>query len=249
MEAESKRLQREREYHDSRFTEEVRFAQWKYYDAIRTGETLYKTRVRELSEGADIFELGCGLGKNSFANTAKFRTASGIDISSVAVDKANAEARLKGLENISFICGDAENIPLPDESFDLIYGNGIIHHLNVDRCINEVARLLRPTGSALFWEPLGHNPIFNVYRTLTPKSRTSDEHPLLRRDFHTMSAVFPNMEVEFFGLTTLATVPLRKTKQFATVLRAAERLDRALFSVGFGWNAWYALSLLRKCAQ
>ena len=38
-------------------------------------------------------------------------------------------------------------------------------------------------GNLIFIEPLGTNPIINLYRKLTPKSRSKDEHPLINKDF------------------------------------------------------------------
>src|SRR3546814_1101008 len=78
---------------------------------------------------------------------------------------------------------NAEAMTFPDDSFDLVFGSGIIHHLDIDRAFGEIARVLRPGGRAVFIEPLGLNPAIELYRRFTPSARTPDEHPLLRRDF------------------------------------------------------------------
>ena len=51
-------------------------------------------------------------------------------------------ARRNERGNIKFLCGDAEHVNLPGASFDLIYGTGIVHHLNTERCAKEIAHLL-----------------------------------------------------------------------------------------------------------
>ena len=50
------------------------------------------------------------------------------------------------------------------------------------RGAREIARTLKPGGTALFIEPLGHNPAHQLYRRMTPSMRTADEHPLLQSD-------------------------------------------------------------------
>lgn len=241
------RLEREREFHNERFSDETRLAQAKYYWAIEEGSRLYARLVERLSDGADIFELGCAKGDNAFESRAAFRSASGIDISDVAIDEANETARRKGMANVHFLCGDAEHVPLPSGSVDLVYGSGIVHHLNVERCAQEVLRLLRPDGTALFWEPLGHNLAFNLYRRLTPNVRTDDEHPLLRPDFELLRRYFPSVETRFFGLTTLATVPARGNPALRWTRSVAEVVDRGVLAVpGLRWQAWYALVALRR---
>ena len=50
---------------------------------------------------------------------------------------------------------EREALDLPEASFDLVCGSGILHHLALERAYGEVARVLAPTGSAVFSEPLG----------------------------------------------------------------------------------------------
>jgi ubiquinone/menaquinone biosynthesis C-methylase UbiE len=63
---------------------------------------------------------------------------------------------------------NAEATTFPDNSFDLICGSSILHHLNLDKACAEIRRILRPDGGAVFIEPLGHNPLINMFRKLTP---------------------------------------------------------------------------------
>ena len=48
--------------------------------------------------------------------------------------------------------------------FDIIYGTGILHHLNLKACLDEIERILKPGGKFVFIEPLGTNPVINLYR-------------------------------------------------------------------------------------
>lgn len=237
-----KRLARERDFHNARFEHDDREAQLKYYEAIADCFQDYRARVAALASGADILEYGCAYGDNILHLAARAKSASGIDISDVAVARGRRRAREAGLANVHLDVMDAERMTFADDSFDLVFGSGIIHHLDIGRAIGEIARVLRPGGRALFVEPLGHNPAIALYRRLTPTARTPDEHPLLRPDFKRFDAAFAMTVYRYYGLTSLAVVPFRRTPAQRPIIAATRALDRALFALpAVKWWAWYAL--------
>lgn len=238
----TERLERERDFHNARFEHDDREAQLKYYDAIADCFRDYWARVGQLSVGADILEYGCAYGDNAMRLAAKARSATGIDISDVAIERGRAWARQKGLANVRLEAMNAEAMTFPDNSFDLVFGSGIIHHLDIGLAFGEIARVLRPGGRAVFVEPLGLNPLIEIYRRLTPGARTPDEHPLLRRDFRNFDAAFGATTCRFYGLTTLAAVPFRRTAAKAPLFAMTRALDRGLFALpAVKWWAWYSL--------
>lgn len=240
------RIDRERDFHNHRFSGETREAQDKYYSAIEHGAREYMQLVRRLSAGTDVLEYGCATGGNALSLAPSCRTVTGIDISDVAIDQASGRAARGGIGNASFHAMNAEAMTFPDASFDLVFGSGIIHHLDLERCYSEISRVLKPGGTAVFWEPLGHNVLINRYRDRTPEARTPDEHPLLRRDFTLARRHFGAVDLKFYGLLTLGSVPLRNTGLFRPVHAVAATLDRILFAVpGLRWQAWYTLAVLR----
>lgn len=236
------RLEREREFHNARFEHGDREAQLKYYDAIADCFRDYWGRVDTLAAGADILEYGCAYGDNALRLAPSARSATGIDISDVAIEKGRQRAQQKGLDNVRLEAMNAEAMTFPDDSFDLVFGSGIIHHLDIDRAFAEIARVLRPGGRAVFVEPLGLNPAIELYRRLTPSARTPDEHPLLRGDFRRFEAAFRTTTCRFYGLTTLAAVPFRRTAARAPLFAVTRALDRGLFALpAVKWLAWYSL--------
>src|SRR3546814_223758 len=217
-------------------------SQLKYYDAIADCFRDYWARVNRLAAGADILEYGCADGDNAMRLAATARTATGIDISDVAIERGRAWARQKGLANVRLEAMNAEAMAFPDDSFDLVFGSGIIHHLDIDRAFAEIARVLRPGGRAVFVEPLGLNPAIEIYRRLTPGARTPDEHPLLRHDFRRFDAAFRTSNCRFYGLSTLAVVPFRRSAAKAPLFALTRAMDRALFALpAVKWWAWYSL--------
>ena len=131
--SENARIARERAFHNARFEHDDRDAQLKYYDAIGDCFEDYWTRVAELSQGADILEYGCAYGSNLQRLAPLARSAQGIDISDVAIEKGRKQVRTAGFTNIRLDAMDAERMSFAEGSFDLIFGSGILHHLDLAR--------------------------------------------------------------------------------------------------------------------
>ena len=123
-----------------------------------------------------ILDYGCFDGDES-AKYIQFGALKvyGIDISDVAIERA----RQKKLgDRAEFLAGDAHNLPYENDKFDLVFGRAILHHLELKIALQEVYRVLKPGGIAIFIEPLGGNPLAKLIRALTPNARTPDEEPL-----------------------------------------------------------------------
>jgi SAM-dependent methyltransferase len=124
---------------------------------------------------------------------------------------------------------NAEALEVPDDSFDVVCGSGVLHHLDLAESFPEVARVLHGDGMAMFIEPLGHNPLINAYRRRTPEMRTPDEHPLRVDDLRLASHWFDRVDVDYFNLFTLASVPLRRWSFQPALQRRLHDLDQVLF--------------------
>ncbi len=116
-----------------------------------------------------------------------------------------------------------------DSSFDIVCGTGILHHLHLHKALKELARILTPTGKAIFIEPMGHNPAINLFRKLTPRYRTAGEHPLTAKDLEVLKEFFHQANCDFFHLLSLLAVPFRNSRKFFWLLETLDNLDRKLF--------------------
>lgn len=245
MEA-SNRIERERAYHDQRFATETRLREGKFYRGARSAFRLYQDSVSRLAKDTDVLEYGCGRGERSLELAHLATSVHGIDISEVGVSVANDEARRRGLRNLRFSAMNAEALTFDDDSFDLVFGSGILHHLDLDASLREVARVLRPEGTAVFIEPLGVNPVLNWYRSQTPAARTPDEHPLLPRDFETMRSHFSVVETDFRTLLSVGAVAApRESQAFDLLLGWLERVDKVLLRGPLRWQAWFCVISLQ----
>lgn len=246
------RYEKEARFHDALAAGEAERAAGRFYAVNRSSWAYYRQLL--LDEAARrgrprILEYGSGVGAYSSLALAEAGYASvGIDISpaSVQASQERVAREFPGVP-VEYRAMNAEELEFEDGSFDLVCGNGILHHLDLDRAYAEVGRVLRPDGVAVFSEPLGHNPLINLYRRLTPAQRTEDEHPLLLRDLELAGRYFERVEPRFFHFLVLAATPLRKTRAFDPLLRALDRADRLLFdavppSRRLAWSVVYRLT-------
>ncbi len=125
------------------------------------GQCRAMRRARRIAESAKLgsdsiaLELGCGTGvfTRTFAETGSRIVA--IDVSPALLGVAQA----KNLgEGVSFRIEDAEGLSFEDESFDAVIGSSVLHHLNFERAIGEIYRVLKPGGRIAFAEPNLMNP-------------------------------------------------------------------------------------------
>jgi SAM-dependent methyltransferase len=240
------RKQAERRFHDERFEHDVRGAVDKFYAVTEASVTHLREAVRSRCAGKHLLECGCGPKPHALALAPYAASVTGIDISGVAARRATEEAERAGVGNARFLVMDAEQMDFSDDSFDVVFGSSILHHLDLERSLAEIARVARAGGTAIFLEPMGHNPAVNAYRRLTPHLRTRDEHPLTLADLERAKRSFAGAEYTFYHLLSLLAVPLRRTRPFRPVVRALDAADRALFErfPPIQRLAWFVLMVL-----
>ena len=248
-ELEPERKESERRFHDARFEHEVRGPVHKFYAVTEASTERLREEVSRRSRGKEVLEYGCGPHPDALALARDAATITGIDISGVAARRATEAAQAAGLRNVRFVVMDAEQMEFEDDSFDLVFGTSILHHLELERSLSEIVRVLRPGGTAVFLEPLGHNPAINLYRRLTPRYRTPDEHPLMMADLRLASSFFGEARYSFHHFLSLLAVPLRGARPFRPVLRGLDLADRTIFRVpGAGRLAWFVVMVLERPA-
>jgi ubiquinone/menaquinone biosynthesis C-methylase UbiE len=133
----------------------------------RKAEEFLDRVVGEYAAHKDILDYGCYDGWMVPRYRAmRPRSITGLDISEFAIEKARGRYGVEA----KFYTGDAHDMPFPDDSFDLVVGRAILHHLNLDQAVAEIHRVLRREGKAVFIEPLGDNPGAKLLRFMTPRA-------------------------------------------------------------------------------
>lgn len=98
--------------------------------------------------GKSVLEIGVGLGADHEGFARAGANLHGIDLTERAIMRTRQRLEMFGLSS-SLQVADAEQLPFQDESFDIVYSWGVLHHSpNTSKAISEVRRVLRPGGRA-----------------------------------------------------------------------------------------------------
>lgn len=98
-------------------------------------------------EGKRMLEIGCGAGTDHLQFARAGADAWAIDMSGRSAGLTRQRLRTFGLRDDRVLIGDAENLPFPSDTFDLVYSWGVLHHSpDTPRTVREVHRVLRPGG-------------------------------------------------------------------------------------------------------
>jgi SAM-dependent methyltransferase len=108
------------------------------------------TAVADLHDGETVLDLGAGAGADVLISARRVGPsgrAIGLDMTDEMLELARTNAADAGVENVEFVKGYIEDIPLPDESVDVVISNCVIN-LSGDKpkVLREAARVLRPGG-------------------------------------------------------------------------------------------------------
>jgi len=100
------------------------------------------------SRGMRVLEIGVGMGADYIEWLKAGAIATGVDLSSASLERARSRCLTAGL-HADLHLADAENLPFPDNSFDVVYSYGVMHHSpDTPRCFREALRVLKPGGQA-----------------------------------------------------------------------------------------------------
>jgi ubiquinone/menaquinone biosynthesis C-methylase UbiE len=131
------------------------------YDAAQTGELPEEavlaslgcgnpTALAQLNVGETVLDLGSGGGIDVLLSARRVGPtgkAYGLDMTDEMLALARENQRRAGVENVEFLKGEIENIPLPDNSVDVIISNCVINLSgDKDRVLREAFRVLKPGG-------------------------------------------------------------------------------------------------------
>ncbi|HEY6246535.1 MAG TPA: class I SAM-dependent methyltransferase [Pyrinomonadaceae bacterium] len=122
-----------------------------------------------------VLEIGCGLGTDGAQFAQAGADYTGVDLTNAAVDLAQKRFELFDLQG-TFQTADAEKLDFADNSFDLVYSHGVLHHTpDTAGAIREVHRVLKPGGRAIVM--LYHRDSYN-YRVNISLFRRAGVHLL-----------------------------------------------------------------------
>jgi len=110
------------------------------------------------ARGKRVLEIGVGMGADYLEWLKAGALAAGLDLSQASIERAQRRADLAGFRP-DLRVSDAEHLPYPDNSFDIVYSYGVLHHSpDTRQCIREARRVLKVGGSLRIM--VYHHPSF-----------------------------------------------------------------------------------------
>jgi ubiquinone/menaquinone biosynthesis C-methylase UbiE len=228
------RIRSEQEFHDQQAAErQARFANlaaFRFSDSqYLDHESWIRPAFDQLGDlaGKRVLDYGCGHGMASVVLARHGAIVTGFDLSAGYVEEARQRAAANEVI-AEFRQADAEHLPFGDSSFDAVWGSAILHHLDLKQAGQELRRVLKPGGVAVFCEPWGGNPLLQFARKYLPyagKHRTPDERPLCAKDLAPLRESFPMLQVRGDQLFGMMRRVLRRESQTGGLL---DRIDARL---------------------
>ncbi|MDZ4858720.1 MAG: class I SAM-dependent methyltransferase, partial [Candidatus Hydrogenedentes bacterium] len=203
--------------------------------------------------GASVLDLGSGRGHVAaiFAERAAFVIGLDVDLDSVHHGSEK-------YEDVFFVAGHAEQLPLDDNSIDAVFCHSVLQYTKRAMSLAEIHRVLRPGGRFAIIENLRGNPFARCYRMWRKHGSRSPylrhQTPLEHLDYGHIAELFQpfaSVQLQVFGVVSpvLAILPgLRKSAPLSATareqgfVRAVQKVDRELIRrspalASAAWNA------------
>ncbi len=157
--------------------------------------------------GKKVLEYGCGLGKNTMLLAKSGADLTTFDLSPRSVEYTNKRAKANGVsDRVEAHVAAAEDLPFPSNSFDIVFGQAILHHIDTPTGAPELFRVVKPGGKVAFTEPLGMNPLLNFAREYVPyphKHTRGEDHPLKDKDIEGWTAGYSDVQIVYIQLLSM----------------------------------------------
>ncbi len=108
----------------------------------------------KITERDKVLEIGCGTG----LFTRKVYAQTKADITAIDISEELLEEARKLLPEATFRVDDAMNLSFEDDSFQVVFGSSVLHHLEMEKSLREIYRILKKGGRMVFAEPNMINP-------------------------------------------------------------------------------------------
>lgn len=213
------------------------YAPYEYWMSLWGLRELYAYGLRLLGDlhGREVLDCGCGRGHVSVMLAKRGARVTAFDTAQEELAIAERLAHANGVQ-VKFIREPFEELSFQDESFDLLFGTFVLHHVDLSRACQQIRRVLKPGGHAVFIENSALNPLLMAARTHicgrfgVARYGDNHEHPLTRKDIAVMKAAFPETcQVHFPSLLLFRLVDFYIFKRRSPVLSALlKKLDNTL---------------------
>lgn len=208
-----------------------------------------------------VLDVGTGTGNTALALAPHVARATGLDPTPEMLDQARRLAAERGIENVDWVLGEAEELPLEDASLDLWISRAAPHHFHrLDRSLAEAFRVLRPGGRAVVIDSSGPreardhlHPVELLRDPSHVRMLTLDEWigELESAGFAVEEARLRQLEWDFEPWITRIGFPAERVEELAAMVESAAGAAREQLRPerreGRLWHLyWHALLRARK---
>lgn len=212
--------------------------------------------------GKILLDMGCGSGKSSVLLAKKGAVVAAFDISPKFVEIARLRARINEVQDqVRVEQMVAEDMAYDTESFDCVFGVGVLHHINIERAASEIFRVLKNNGQAVFIEPIVFSPLLRKLRNLSLVRKivpnkgnnlliTEDERQLVEEDLKSFKNLFKFVDYKSFQLFSrldriIGGYPATRNKKLIALINRLDRilLDNFYFLAKYG--RWAVIRLAK----
>lgn len=177
--------------------------------------------------GKTVLDYGCGSGDNTVLAASHGARVIGVDISPELIELAEKRLEAHNLGDAAeFRVGSAHDLPLEDESVDVVFGMAILHHLDLKLASKEVFRVLKKGGRAIFLEPVRNSKFVSFVRNLIPYEQpdlSPFERPLTDAELKEFAVEFAEYKSRAFSLPFVNLVEVLRLPEKA--LHSAIKID------------------------
>jgi len=208
----------------------------------------YSMKLMGELKNKKFLEVGVGSGKQAMFFASKGLFYYGVDISDSSIDIIKSKFKRFGLKG-NLQLGNSEKLAFKDKTFDRVYFNSLIMHVDHEKTILEISRVLKKGGSLVFLEPMSSNPFLWVYRTFFSK------YDKLKPDYFRYDEIskyskffskFFHKEFYLFSTLFLLVFSIFKNKNcYVSIVNFFENFDRLLITILPFFNRFCWVSVVR----
>lgn len=261
-------LDKEREFHDewARSIDPAKVLVRETFTAETSPESAWLFKQMGDIKGLKLLDLGSGAGESAVWFAMHGADVTATDLSPEMCEVIKKVATHYGTSLNSTVCNAEDLSQFADASFDIVFAANVLHHVELDKCLSEIKRVLKPGGRLASWDPVAHNPVINVYRNMAMEVRTEDEHPIRMSDMKTFVKHFESIDKKFFWLSSLVLflkfylvdkIHPNEDRYWKRILTHEKEnnwfykplavLDEVLLKIPYlGWWAWNVAIIARK---
>jgi ubiquinone/menaquinone biosynthesis C-methylase UbiE len=136
----------------TQFSDQSKYSR-EYFDEVEEYKYSIEPHIFSFAQftrfhGKKVLEVGVGAGSDFIQWARAGAIASGIDLTEEGINHVRRRLEVYGLKADQLVMGDCENLPFEDNSFDLVYSSGVIHHTpDTERALEEIIRVCKPGGT------------------------------------------------------------------------------------------------------